>query len=148
MLPVTGGLGQCLPFILAGCCQTVLIVLPSDALAALGSLSDGQPSGASLHALSPSATHTPVITGGRRELLPRVLTLTLLYILRRLFSSALRYSREYFPLGSRVSCGAPTFLRFGVWLPIHAKSATDRPTHVLTLFWGAKVSKKVQLYTM
>ena len=30
---------------------------------------------------------------------------------RRLFSSALRHSCEYFPLGSEVSCDAPTFLK-------------------------------------
>ena len=98
------------------------IVLPSDAKS-LRSYLDGQPSVVGIHALSPSATHTAAITGCGRELLPRVLTLTLLiYIIWRLFSSALRHPRGYFPLGSGVSCGAPTFL-----LPCLLGWTSDRP---------------------
>lgn len=65
--------GQRLSFIWAACCHAALSCYPP---AQIRDYSDGQPSVAGLHALSPSATHTLTVTSHGRELLPHVLTLT------------------------------------------------------------------------
>ena len=102
-------MGQCLPFIYACCRQQALSCYPP-MQSPCGLLGRTALAVTGLHALSLSATHMPAITGRHRELLPRVLTLTLFIYIRWLFSSALRCPREHFPLGSGVSCSAPTFL--------------------------------------
>ena len=53
---------------------------------------------------------------------------------RRLFSSTLRHSHEYFLLGSEVSCDAPTFL----WHSIACQRQTIWLCILLTFFWQQK----------
>ena len=132
------GVGRCLPFIYASCRQKTLSCYPPMQSHDMHTYLDGQPSGTGLHALSPSATHTATIADRSRELLPHVLTLTLFIYIRRLFSSALRHPCRSFPLGSRVSCSAPTFL-----LP-SLRNTSGRPndSHFLCFLASAKVIKK------
>ena len=111
------------------------IVLPSDAKS-LRSYLDGQPSVVGIHALSPSATHSAAIADCGRELLPRVLTLTLLIYNRAVIFFCVAAPSRILPVRKRSVLWCPDF---PLALPC-GEQATDRPAR--EALFGCKGNQK------